>query len=69
MKAYERRAAKKEIYYKLATWDESNQYWKAGKRQFDSYADAQASAKAPGRYRISIIGPTLRDELLPFEVK
>ncbi len=68
MKAYERRATGQETYYKLATWDERNACWKAGRIQYESEAAARGDARARGRYRISKIDRDGKTELEPFMV-
>ena len=68
MRQFERRKLGKPVYYKLAHWDASYVHFTDGKRQFDSESEAKASAKKPGRYRISRIEENGRIDLEPFEV-
>lgn len=69
MKAYERRAAGKPSYYKLATWDARQVCWNDGKRQYDTAEQAKADAKKPGKYRLSLVDEKgNRTDLEPFTV-
>lgn len=68
MKPYERREAGQSIYYKLATWDNISMTFRDGKVAYDTAEDALAAAKKPGRYRISAVLPSGRDDLVPFNV-
>ncbi len=69
MKGYERRAAGKPDYYKLAVWDAMRCVWVDGKKQFDTEADAIAAAVKPGRYRVSkVTDGRGRTDMEPFEV-
>ncbi len=69
MKGYERRAAGKPNYFKLATWDAGRCCWNDGKRQYDTEELAREAASAPGRYRLSeVIDGKGRKDGLPFEV-
>ena len=53
MKGYERRAAGKPNFWKLAVWSELNQCWLDGGRQYDTPEAAKADARKPGHYRLS----------------
>lgn len=53
MKAYERRERGAYPFFKLAVWDERNCVWKAGKVLFETEVRARASARKPGRYRLT----------------
>lgn len=69
MKGYERRAAGKPDYYKLAAWDAALVLWRDGKKQFDTEAEARAAAVKPGRYRVSkVTDGRGREDMEPFEV-
>jgi hypothetical protein len=68
MKPYERRKAQAYPYYKLAAWDAVSVCWRDGKPAFPTLRDARASATAPGRYRISQVNESGREDLEPFEI-
>lgn len=53
-------------FFKLATYCMISMTWKDGKRAFLSEADAVASVKKPGRYRISHVHENGRTDLEPF---
>lgn len=67
MKAYERRAAGKETYWKLQRWDAVKCCWIPYNRQFESEGEAMKAASKPGRYRVSEIKGE-RNDLQPFDV-
>lgn len=69
MRPFERRAAKAYPYYKLAVWNPIRLTWDDGKRAYESEAAARATARKPGRYRISEVTERERFDLEPFEVK
>ena len=68
MKPYQRRAAGKPTYYKLAVFDPLVQCYRDGKKQFDDVAAAVAAAKQPGRYAVSIVDDAGRREIQQFTV-
>ena len=55
MKPYIRRANGKPNFWKVAVWCPAVCCWKDGKRQFDTEAEAVASCRSPGRYRLSFV--------------
>jgi hypothetical protein len=70
MKPYQRRAAGKPTFYKLAEWDERVLTYRDGKIQFDDRAAAFAAAmkSGPGRYRISRVDADGRHDFEPFDL-
>lgn len=71
MKPYERRAAGRYPYFKLAVWDARALTWRDGAQAFDLEAAARNLAwkKGPGRYRISTIKETgERSDGQPFDI-
>jgi hypothetical protein len=70
MKPYERRAAgiADRPYFKLATWDARNMTWRAGKRALATEAEAMATARRPGRYRVERFDERGSRVLEPFSV-
>jgi hypothetical protein len=68
MRPFERRAANAYPFFKLAAWDDAFGVWKAGKRLYPTEAEARASARSPGRYRVTRVTEGGREELAPFEV-
>lgn len=55
MKGYQRRAAGKPNYWKLAIWDVISCCWRDGKKQHDTEEKACESAREAGRYRLSFV--------------
>ncbi len=53
MRAFERRETNSYPFFKLATWDDRSQVWKAGKTIQESEAECLKLARKPGRYRVS----------------
>jgi len=67
-RAFERRAAGTETYFKIAAWSDVTCSWKAGKATYATQAEAEATAKKPGRYRVSRSDPAGWVEMEPFTV-
>jgi glycine cleavage system aminomethyltransferase T len=55
-------------FFKLATFCSLSITWKDGKRAFDTAAEAIASAKKPGKYRVSHVTDSGRRDGEPFSV-
>lgn len=68
MRPHERRLAGATTYYKLSAWDPRFGVWKAGKKAFPSEAEARASARPAGRYRVCRVTEAGHEELPAFEV-
>ena len=68
MKTNHRRTQGSFPYFKLAKFDQISMCYRDGKIAFASETDAAASAKLPGKYRISIVHENERQDLAPFHV-
>lgn len=68
MRAHERRRQGGFPYFKVAEYDAINFCFRDGKQAFGSIEEAKASARKPGRYRLSIVRESGREDLPPFEV-
>lgn len=68
MKHYKRRETQSFPYYKLATYDQISFCFRDGKIAYPDQATAEAAAKAPGRYRLSVVTETGRNDLQTFDV-
>lgn len=68
MRPFERRESQAYPYFKLATWDARNATWKDGKSVQETEPACKATARKPGRYRISRIDESGRTDLAPFAV-
>ncbi len=68
MKPYQRRQAAAYPYYKLATWDPRSLTFRDGKIAFTSMRDALDSVTVEGKYRISEVTETGREDFAPFFV-
>lgn len=68
MRPHERRATNSYPYFKLATWDDRNGVWRPGRSVQETEAGCRATARKPGRYRISRAEGSGWVELEPFTV-
>lgn len=71
MKGYERRAAGKTTFFKLAYWEPRTQCWIDTKKGYDKVEDLIAAANkyGPGKYRVSrVTDGQPRVDLHEFEV-
>ena len=67
MKHHDRRTTGGFPYFKLATFDSISMCFRDGKNAYPSAEAAQAAAKKPGRYRISVVHSAGREDLREFE--
>ncbi len=66
MKNHARRATGNYPYFKLAIWDSVSCTWRDGRKAFPSTIAAMNTAVKPGRYRLSKVTDTGREDLEPF---
>jgi hypothetical protein len=66
MKPHARRNTAAFPYFKLATFDPRYMCFRDGRRCFDTVESAEASARTPGRYRVSAVTEDGRFDLHEF---
>jgi hypothetical protein len=68
MKHYKRRETGSFPYYKLAAFDHTSFCFRDGKVAYPDEQSAKAAAKSNGRYRVSIVTESGRQDLDTFDV-
>jgi hypothetical protein len=68
MKHHKRRETGSFPYYKLATFDDISFCFRDGKVAYADQQSAKDAAKTPGRYRLSVVTETGRQDLDTFDV-
>ena len=70
MKPHERRATGNTRYFKLAHFNELNQCYMDGQKQYETMPDAIAAADTmgPNRYVVSVVDDSGRRDVFQFDV-
>lgn len=67
MQRHERRTSQGFPYYKLAEYDPISMCFRDGKRAYATAAEARAAARKPGKYRLSVVLESGRQDMEVFE--